>query len=246
MPRPSVSIRWKGVGETRKDKLHMYRKLYPRIGLLAGLLAIAMMTTISTSADARSGATPGPTTVSQGSRRPTPSRPTPGKFKSRLRSTRQGDLQRPLRPDHVRGAGRQGRSLKGAVAGKVIRPGHAAKWVSQSTTMAVKNASVDSHELETRPSAVARVVQRAAPRARSAGPGPARSRRAPGQGRARHHRRARRWPARPAAVLGGQPAQAVVSRVCSASWRPAEPDPRSSWVSDRVVGAAQGAGVSRC
>ena len=31
----------------------MYRKFYPRIGLLAGLLAIVMMTTISTSAEAK-------------------------------------------------------------------------------------------------------------------------------------------------------------------------------------------------
>ena len=45
----------------------MQRKYYSGIGLLAGLLAIAMMTLISTSADARSSATRGPAAVSQGS-----------------------------------------------------------------------------------------------------------------------------------------------------------------------------------
>jgi hypothetical protein len=34
--------------------------------------------------------------------------------------------------------------LKGAVAGKLVRPGQAARWVNRSTTLAVNKASVDS------------------------------------------------------------------------------------------------------
>ena len=122
----------------------MYRKYYPRIGLLAGLLAIALMTTISTSADARSGATSGSAKVSQGASLSNALAENPGKFRSRVKfaSTR-GTFSGLFVPTTF--VEQDGKVLvKGAVAGKVHRFGHATRWVNRSTSMVVKNASVDS------------------------------------------------------------------------------------------------------
>src|SRR4051794_29822348 len=122
----------------------MQRKYYSGIGLLAGLLAIAMMTLISTSADARSGATSGASSVSQGSSASNALVSNPGTFKSRLYfHSRKGTFNGLFVPTTF--VEQDGKTLlKGAVVGKVIRPGHANKWVSKSTTMAVKKASVSS------------------------------------------------------------------------------------------------------
>ena len=122
----------------------MQRKYYSGLGLLAGVLAIAMMTFISTSADARSGVTRGSTTVSHGSTVSNALVTNPGKFKSRLFfHSRKGTFNGLFVPTTF--VEQDGKTmLKGAVAGKVIRPGHATKWVSQSTTMALKKASVAS------------------------------------------------------------------------------------------------------
>src|SRR4051794_19546048 len=122
----------------------MQRKYYSGIGLLAGLLAIAMMTLISTSADARSGATSGASSVSQGSSASNALVSNPGTFKSRLYfHSRKGTFNGLFVPTTF--VVEDGKLLaKGAVTGKVIRPGHATKWISQSTSMVVKNASVNS------------------------------------------------------------------------------------------------------
>lgn len=122
----------------------MYRKLYPRIGLLAGLLAIVLMTTISTSADARSGATSGSAKVSQGGSLSNAVAADPGKFRSRIQfASSRGTFNGLFVPTTF--VEQDGKVLvKGAVAGKVHRFGHAARWISQSTSMVVKNASVDS------------------------------------------------------------------------------------------------------
>lgn len=123
----------------------MYRKLYPRIGLLAGLLAIVLMTTISTSADARSGATSGSAKVSQGGSLSNAVAADPGKFRSRIQfASSRGTFNGLFVPTTF--VEQDGKVLvKGAVAGKVHRFGHAARWISQSTSMVVKNASVDSN-----------------------------------------------------------------------------------------------------
>lgn len=123
----------------------MYRKLYPRIGLLAGLLAIVLMTTISTSADARSGATSGSAKVSQGGSLSNAVTADPGKFRSRIQfASSRGTFNGLFVPTTF--VEQDGKVLvKGAVAGKVHRFGHAARWISQSTSMVVKNASVDSN-----------------------------------------------------------------------------------------------------
>lgn len=123
----------------------MYRKLYPRIGLLAGLLAIVLMTTISTSADARSGATSGSAKVSQGGSLSNALAADPGKFRSRIQfASSRGTFNGLFVPTTF--VEQDGKVLvKGAVAGKVHRFGHAARWISQSTSMVVKNASVDSN-----------------------------------------------------------------------------------------------------
>ena len=121
----------------------MQRKYYSGLCLLAGLLAVAMMTLISTSADARSVATSGSSTVSQGSSGSNALVSNPGTFKSRLwfHST-QGTFNGLFVPTTF--VEQDGKTmLKGAVAGKVIRPGHATKWISKSTTMVVKKATVD-------------------------------------------------------------------------------------------------------
>lgn len=122
----------------------MQRKYYTGIGLLAGLLAIAMMTLISTSADARSGVTSGPSSVSQGSSASNALVTNPGKFRSRVVfHSRRGTFSGFFVPTTF--AEQDGKTvLKGAVAGKLVRPNHAARWVNRSTTLAVNNASVDS------------------------------------------------------------------------------------------------------
>ena len=121
----------------------MQRKYYSGLGLLAGVLAIAMITLISTSADARSGVTRASTTVSHGSTVSNALVTNPGKFKSRLFfHSRKGTFSGLFVPTTF--VEQDGKTmLKGAVAGKVFRPGHATRWVSQSTTMALKKASVD-------------------------------------------------------------------------------------------------------
>jgi hypothetical protein len=128
----------------------MQRKYYSGIGLLAGLLAIAMMTLISTSADARSGATSGSSTVSQGSSVSNAAAANnalvtnPGKFHSRVSfNSAKGFFNGLFVPTTF--VEQDGKLLaKGAVSGKLKRNGHAVRWISQSTTMVVKRASVDS------------------------------------------------------------------------------------------------------
>ena len=122
----------------------MQRKYYTGIGLLAGLLAIAMMTLISTSADARSSATRGPAAVSQGSASKALVSDPSGTFRSRVVfHSRKGTFSGFFVPTTF--AEQDGKTvLKGAVAGKLVRPGQAARWVNRSTTLAVNKASVDS------------------------------------------------------------------------------------------------------
>src|SRR4051794_24502486 len=122
----------------------MQRKYYSGIGLLAGLLAIAMMTLISTSADARSAATSGSAKVSKGSTVSNAVATNPGTFKSRVTfASKAGTFNGLFVPTTF--VVRDGKLLaKGALTGKVHRFGHATRWISQSTSMVVENASVDS------------------------------------------------------------------------------------------------------
>ncbi len=116
----------------------MYRKFYPRIGLLAGLLAIVMMTTISTSAEAKGD-------VSQ-------------KQKSAARTgvaaqTATGKLSSPVKFTSADGAfdgvfvpsrfvaTKAGKVLaRGVVVGQVTKSGGSAEWVSRSVSMPVQTA----------------------------------------------------------------------------------------------------------
>lgn len=122
----------------------MQRKYYSGIGLLAGLLAIAMMTLISSSADARSGVSRGPAAVSHGSVSKALVGDPSGKFRSRVVfHNRKGTFSGFFVPTTF--AEQDGKTvLKGAVAGKLVRPGHAARWVNRATTLTVNQASVDS------------------------------------------------------------------------------------------------------
>ena len=116
----------------------MYRKFYPRIGLLAGLLAIVMMTTISTSAEAKGDVS---AREKNAARTGIAAQTATGKLSSPVNFTSAaGNFAGVFAPTRVV-ATTTGKILaRGVLVGTVTKPGQAAEGVSRSITMQVQSA----------------------------------------------------------------------------------------------------------
>ncbi len=116
----------------------MYRKFYPRIGLLAGLLAIVMMTTISTSAEAK-----GDVSKRQASaaRTGVAADTAKGKLASPVNFTSAaGSFAGVFAPTRFVSTTSGKVLARGVLVGTVTKPGQAAEGVSRSVTMQVQSA----------------------------------------------------------------------------------------------------------
>jgi hypothetical protein len=120
----------------------MYRKFYPRIGLLAGLLAIVMMTTISTSAEAK-----GDLTAKQKSAARTgiAAQTATGKLSSPVNFTSAaGKFAGVFVPTRFVSTAAGKVLARGIVVGTVTKTGQAAEGVSQAVTMPVQSARTNT------------------------------------------------------------------------------------------------------
>jgi hypothetical protein len=116
----------------------MHRTFYPRIGLLAGLLAIVMMTTISTSAEAKGD-------VSQrqknAARTGIAAQTATGKLSSPVNFTSAaGTFAGVFAPTRFVTTAAGKVLARGVLVGTVTKPGQAAEGVSRSVTMPVQSA----------------------------------------------------------------------------------------------------------
>jgi len=120
----------------------MYRKYYPRIGLLAGLLAIVMMTTVSTSAEAK-----GDLTAKQKTAAATgvAAQTATGKLSSPVNFTSAaGKFAGVFVPTRFVSTTTGKVLARGIVTGTVTKTGQAAEGVSQVVTMPVQSARTNT------------------------------------------------------------------------------------------------------
>ncbi len=120
----------------------MYRKFYPRIGLLAGLLAIVMMTTISTSAEAKGDVT---ARQKNAARTGIAAQTATGKLSSPVNFTSAaGKFAGVFVPTRFVSTATGKVLARGIVVGTVTKTGQAAEGVSQAVTMPVQSARANS------------------------------------------------------------------------------------------------------
>jgi len=120
----------------------MYRKFYPRIGLLAGLLAIVMMTTISTSAEAKGDVS---ARQKNAARTGIAAQTATGKLSSPVNFTSAaGKFAGVFAPTHFASTATGKVLARGVLVGTVTKPGQAAEGVSRSVTMQVQSARTNS------------------------------------------------------------------------------------------------------
>ena len=120
----------------------MYRKFYPRIGLLAGLLAIVMMTTISTSAEAKGDVSK---RERNAARTGIAAQTATGKLSSPVNFTSAaGKFAGVFVPTRFVSTATGKVLARGIVVGTVTKPGQAAEGVSQAVTMPVQTARATS------------------------------------------------------------------------------------------------------
>jgi hypothetical protein len=116
----------------------MYRKYYPRIGLLAGLLAIVMMTTISTSAEAKGDVSE---RQKQAARTGVAAQTATGKLTSPVNFTSAaGKFAGVFAPTRFVSTAAGKVLARGVLVGTVTKPGAAPEGVSRSVTMPVQSA----------------------------------------------------------------------------------------------------------
>jgi len=116
----------------------MYRKFYPRIGLLAGLLAIVMMTTISTSAEAKGDVSK---RERNAARTGIAAQTATGKLSSPVNFTSAaGKFAGVFVPTRFVSTATGKVLARGIVVGTVTKTGQAAEGVSQAVTMPVQSA----------------------------------------------------------------------------------------------------------
>jgi hypothetical protein len=116
----------------------MYRKFYPRIGLLAGLLAIVMMTTISTSAEAKGDVSK---REQNAARTGIAAQTATGKLSSPVNFTSAaGKFAGVFVPTRFVSTAAGKVLARGIVTGTVTKTGQAAEGVSQAVTMPVQSA----------------------------------------------------------------------------------------------------------
>lgn len=116
----------------------MHRKYYPRIGLLAGLLAIVMMTTISTSAEAKGDVS---ARQKNAARTGIAAQTATGKLASPVNFTSAaGNFAGVFAPTHFASTTTGKVLARGVLVGTVTKPGQAAEGVSRSVTMQVQSA----------------------------------------------------------------------------------------------------------
>jgi len=120
----------------------MYRKFYPRIGLLAGILAIVLMATISTSAEAKGDVS---ARQKNAARTGIAAQTATGKLSSPVNFTSAaGKFAGVFVPTRFVSTATGKVLARGIVTGTVTKPGQAAEGVSQAVTMPVQSARTNT------------------------------------------------------------------------------------------------------